>query len=227
MARPSTAKRRPPAPKSRPAPRPQARAAAKPPPRSGIPLWITVLIVGFLVVVGVTVLAISRQSTTKADGTVATMSTAEQNARLTATGGTVDQKADEFTPGGNGHVTAPVYTVDPPAGGDHVNSAADAGVYTAEAVPPDGTVVHAMEHGYVVIWYRPDLRGDDLAVLRKVFDTYPRDVLLVPRASLTKTSTPVVATAWHQRLLLPTVAESPLLDFTTIYRNQGPEKVPH
>jgi hypothetical protein len=225
MAKSSTAKRRRPPPPKAPKPRAAPAKRPAPPPQSkgGIPLWVTLALVAFLLAVGITLLVVSRSTTPKGDASILKLSGAQQTARLTATGGTVDERFDE----GSAHVASPTYTVDPPAGGDHMPTAAKADVYTAAAVPPDGTVVHAMEHGYVVVWYRPDLRGDDLAALRRVFDTYPRDVLIVPRASLTKTDTPVVATAWHHRLLLPTVAAAPLLDFTALYRNEGPEKIPH
>jgi hypothetical protein len=124
-------------------------------------------------------------------------------------------------------VANPTYTIDPPAGGDHLSTAAPPKVYALGSPPADGTVVHAMEHGYVVLWYAPNLAAADVKVLRDVFDAYPRDVLVVPRPSLQGTDHPVVATAWHHRLLLPSAAKDPLLAFTKQLRNQGPEKIPH
>jgi hypothetical protein len=208
--------------KARAVPVKGARPLPPPPAKKGVPLWVGLVLAAFLLIVGVTVLLGTRTSKPAADASILRLTAAEQRARLTATGGTVDEQTDP----GSSHVQAPTYKVNPPAGGDHLSAAASPKVYTAEAVPPDGTVVHAMEHGYIVLWYRPDLRGDDLATLKAVVDTYPRDVLLVPRASL-PTATPVVATAWHHRLLLPTVVKAPLLDFTALYRNKGPEAVPH
>jgi len=51
------------------------------------------------------------------------------------------------------HVERPTFTVDPPAGGDHLSHPAPAGTYDATTRPPDGELVHAQEHGLVVAWY--------------------------------------------------------------------------
>ena len=129
------------------------------------------------------------------------------------------------TPGlGRNHVANPTYKVDPPAGGDHNPTAAPAGVYTAENKPPDGQLVHSLEHGYVIIWYRPDLPPTDLTALQELTQRHARDVLLVPRASLDQ---PVAATAWHARLLCGAPDVASLERFVDRYVNQGPEKVPH
>ena len=133
-----------------------------------------------------------------------------------------DRRSDSDAGQGRNHVTgAPAYRVDPPAGGDHLASATPPGVYT-ESVPPDGQVVHAMEHGDVVLWHRPDLPAGVLSELRDIADKFDRDVLVVPRASL---GTSVAATAWHKRLLCPTFERGPIELFVRSYRDQGPEKL--
>ena len=118
----------------------------------------------------------------------------------------------------------PTYEVNPPAGGNHTPQAASAGVFTAETAPPDGQLVHALEHGYVVLWHRPDIDEPSLAALRDVAGKHARDVLIVPRASL---PTPVAATAWHARLGCGSVEADTMERFITTFANQGPEKVPH
>lgn len=138
-----------------------------------------------------------------------------------------DTKADSDAGAGNNHVTGDVvYKVDPPAGGNHNPEPAAAGIYTVETAPPDTKVVHALEHGYVAIWYRPDLDPKSVDDLRAVANRYDRDVLLVPRDSLPE-NRPVAATAWHRRLLCSESDTAPLEQFVTAYRNKGPEKIPH
>jgi len=149
----------------------------------------------------------------------------EAERRLEAGGCELDADADRDAGLGRNHVPAPTYRVNPPAGGDHSATAAPAGIYTATDAPPDGEVVHAMEHGYVVLWHAPDLPSDQVERLRTLATTYNRDVLMVPRAGM---PTPVAATAWHRRLLCGGSPDFTALErFITDFRNQGPEKVPH
>jgi hypothetical protein len=144
--------------------------------------------------------------------------------RLTAGSCTFDTRADPTARAPANHVSNPTYRVDPPAGGNHSPQVAQARTYGGEQVPPDGQVVHALEHGYVVLWHRPDLAGEERDELQKVADRHQRDVLVVPRPTL---STPVAATAWGRRLLCRSVEPAALDLFTREYRNKGPERVPH
>jgi hypothetical protein len=147
-------------------------------------------------------------------------------ARLEAGGACrYDTKADTDAGAGNNHVPGDLkYDTNPPAGGNHNPTAAGAGVYTAANTPPDGQLVHALEHGYVDIWYRPDLDPAALDDLTALAGRHDRDVLLMPRASLAE---PVAATAWHRRLLCSRPDAKALESFVTAYANKGPEKVAH
>ncbi|MDQ3569033.1 MAG: DUF3105 domain-containing protein [Actinomycetota bacterium] len=149
----------------------------------------------------------------------------EQTRRqLTAGSCTLDSRADPTDPAPNNHVPNPTYQVDPPAGGNHAPQAARSAIYTQGQVPPDGQLVHAMEHGYVIFWHRPDLSQKDREALLEVAGRHRVDVLVVPRPSLPTT---VAATAWERRLLCGAVEPDALDLFTRSYRNRGPEKVPH
>lgn len=145
-------------------------------------------------------------------------------AALTAGSCRVDGRSDRDAGTGRNHVASPIFEVDPPAGGDHTAQAASAGEFTAGTVPPDGQLVHALEHGYVALWYRPDISSETLEALRGLRGEFERDVLLIPRPTLPVT---VAATAWHRRLLCDTAESEPLRRFVTAYRNKGPERVPH
>ncbi len=144
-------------------------------------------------------------------------------AQLTAGSCTYDTKADRTDPAPRNHVASPTYKFDPPAGGNHAAQAARPATYQEGQVPSDGQVVHAMEHGDVILWHRPDLSAEDRSALEKVSDTYERDVLVVPRATL---PSPVAATAWGRRLLCRSVEPAALDLFARTYRDQGPEKFP-
>jgi hypothetical protein len=116
------------------------------------------------------------------------------------------------------------YQVDPPSGGDHLAAPASAGSYRVGNVPADGNLVHSLEHGFVILWHRPDLADAQLDQMLDVAEPYARDVLVVPRASL---PTPVAATAWHKRLQCPSLELDVLRRFVDEFRNDGPENVPH
>lgn len=150
---------------------------------------------------------------------------AETARQLESGGCELDADADADAGQGRNHVPSPTYEVNPPAGGDHLAQAASAGTYTATNLPPDGQVVHAMEHGYVILWHAPDLAGDQVEALRELARKYNRDVLMLPRPGM---PVPVAATAWHRRLLCGGSPDLVALEkFVVEFRNEGPEKIPH
>jgi len=138
-------------------------------------------------------------------------------ASLEQDGCTVDSRSDA----GRAHVPQARYSVDPPAGGDHDPVPAPAGFYDTTDVPTDGHLVHSLEHGFVVVWYRPGAVAP--ATLDGVRDLTRRHrwVLVAPRASM---PTALAATSWHRRLLCPDGASGPIGNFVAAFRNQGPEK---
>jgi len=142
-------------------------------------------------------------------------------ASLTAGACTFDRRSD---PGNTGqHANQVSFEVDPPSGGVHLPSAASPAVYTATNRPPDGAVVHAMEHGDVVLWHGPDVPKADVDRLVAIFDKDNSDVLVVPRDTL---GAGVAATAWQRRLLCPSLEEPAVMRFVRAFKDQGPEKVP-
>lgn len=119
--------------------------------------------------------------------------------------------------------TPPTYRVDPPAGGVHAMSPARAGAFRAAQAPTDGEIVHALEHGLIAVWYRPDLPEEAAGRVRELADRFPDDVMVLERPSL---SVPVAATAWHRRLLCGEVDRPAVIRFIEAYRGDGPENVP-
>lgn len=147
-------------------------------------------------------------------------------AKLEASGACkYDTKTDTDAGPGNNHVNGDVqYSTDPPAGGNHNPTPAGPGTYTTDNKPADAMIVHALEHGYIAVWYKPDVAASTVTDLQTLAAKYPKDILLVPRASM---AVPVAATAWHHRLLCTQPDISALDTFTTTYRNKGPERIPH
>jgi Protein of unknown function (DUF3105) len=126
------------------------------------------------------------------------------------------------------------YSSNPPTSGKHYQFPADDGAYGK--APQDSEVVHAEEHGRVIIWFKPSLPESTRADLKALFDDQNGyQLLLVPRSNM---SYQVAATAWNSapeplgtgRLLgCPSVrAETwdALQDFIEENRGNGPEPVP-
>lgn len=134
----------------------------------------------------------------------------------------VDTDTDPTRPAGQNHVQSPSYSVNPPAGGDHLASPARAGVYDGTAVPADGLLVHSLEHGYVIVWHQPDLPDEQKKQLEEFQGRHDEDVIVAERPNL---PVPVAATAWEQRLLCQEVEAAPLERFFDEHVGNGPEDV--
>jgi Protein of unknown function (DUF3105)/FHA domain len=126
---------------------------------------------------------------------------------------------------GRQHVSgAPRYRTNPPTSGAHAPQAAADGAW--EASPPVPALVHSLEHGRIVMWYR---QGDRRAVeeLRKVGDEDSSKMILTPNT----TGMPfrVAASAWGHLLGCPELNDNTLdavRAFRDAYRGKGPEFVP-
>jgi len=126
------------------------------------------------------------------------------------------------------------YPTNPPAAGKHFQFPADDGAYSK--APKDVQVVHAQEHGRVVIWFKPSLSKSLRADLKALFDKQKGyQLLLVPRANMPYE---VAETAWNAspeplgtgRLMgCPRLTDQTwdaLQDFIEDNRGNGPEAIP-
>jgi len=134
-----------------------------------------------------------------------------------------DEKTDPTGPPGQNHIPAPSFAVNPPSGGDHTAGVENAGELRGEAAKNLGPIVHTLEHGYVVLWHRPDLPDSQRKVLTDLADRRSSDILVVERDDM---SVPVAATAWGKRLLCTKAVAAPLEAFAAEYIGGGPEDVP-
>ena len=119
------------------------------------------------------------------------------------------------------HIRNPTYEVEPPAGGPHLASPAQPGFYVDEDVPADGNLVHAMEHGFVVLWVNPELSEEKMAQVEELSDEFGRELIVVERPGLTGE---VAVTSWHKRLLCAELVPAKVALFTSEFKDEGPEK---
>jgi hypothetical protein len=127
------------------------------------------------------------------------------------------------------------YKDNPPTTGRHYQVPADDGIYNGQP-PPDVALVHAEEHGRVIIWVKPSVAEDARASIRAMSDEDEGfQTLLVQRKNMPYA---VAATAWNRdpqpggtgRTLgcdrwRPEVLDA-LRAFRDEHRSNGPEPVP-
>jgi hypothetical protein len=79
----------------------------------------------------------------------------------------------EFPEEGRNHVTTPRtpkdYKTNPPTSGDHNPNPAADGEYPAGNEPPIGNWVHTLEHGRVILQYKPGSSTATIAALQALF----------------------------------------------------------
>ena len=127
-----------------------------------------------------------------------------------------------FADQGGGHLgegePPPSYNSNPPTSGPHSATSTECGIYTSEV--PDVIQVHNLEHGTVVIQYRPDLPDADVESLRNFARSKPSHVLGAPRADLPD---PVVVTSWRRMLRLDEMDANTLDVYYGEFVRTGPE----
>lgn len=138
---------------------------------------------------------------------------------------------------GRNHIQDPAervhYQTNPPAAGSHFQAPAQDGAYSEG--PPDTALVHTLEHGRVIMWFKPTLARDARADLKALFDEDQYQMVLVPRRNMPYD---VAASAWSRdpppsgmgRVLgcgrfSPRVFDA-LRAFRDEHRGNGPEAVP-
>lgn len=130
-----------------------------------------------------------------------------------------------FRSEGRDHVTEPVrYGSNPPHSGPHNPVPAEDGVY--DEAPRTEALVHSLEHGRILMQFRPQVSDETKGRLKSLYDEDPSHMLLVPNARMPYE---VAATAWTNvlgcRKATPAVFDT-IRAFKVRYRDRGPEYVP-
>lgn len=114
-----------------------------------------------------------------------------------------------------------------PASGPHTTQTAPWQVYDQQV--PDQSVIHNMEHGGVVISYRPDLDSATVAKLKGLFgkpyakkEFTPSKAIVMPREGQEK---PIIIASWNHLIELDSYDEQTLID--QYYKNIGKSPEPN
>lgn len=113
------------------------------------------------------------------------------------------------------------YKSNPPTSGPHWLGTVGAGIKNEPV--PDELVLHSMEHGAVVLWYREDLPESDVGKIKSAFQNASGKKIMLPRKDL---DVPVALTSWGYLLKLETIDEEKIKEFIETNNDRAPEKAP-
>lgn len=113
------------------------------------------------------------------------------------------------------------YKSNPPTSGPHWIGVAGSGIKD-ESVP-DELVLHSMEHGAAVVWYREDLEQVEIDKIEEAFYASSGKKIMLPRKDL---DVPVALTSWGYLLKLQTIDEAKIKEFIETNNDRAPEKAP-
>ena len=114
------------------------------------------------------------------------------------------------------------YNLSPPTSGPHWgDGVAGPGIHDKEV--PDELLVHSLEHGAAILWYKSDLPRDQVGKLEKIFHNASGKKIMVPRKNM---DVPVALTSWGWILKLKTIDEAKIKEFIETNNDRAPEKAP-
>jgi hypothetical protein len=137
--------------------------------------------------------------------------------------GCTDIEAHE--PLGRDHVeegTPIQYNTTPPTSGPHYQNFVDPG-FSDEPIQPE-RLVHNLEHGQIVFWYRPNAPQATIDNLRGVVNT-DRIALLAAPYEQVENPHEFVMTAWGASQSCQEVSQAVVDNFRSRFQGRGPEPV--
>lgn len=130
-----------------------------------------------------------------------------------------EKMADE----GAGHVARdkahPAYKSNPPTSGPHWVGVAGPGIKIEPVA--DELVLHSMEHGAAVVWYREGLEQTEIDKIKEAFNSSSGKKIMLARKDL---DVPVALTSWGYLLKLDIVDEKIIKEFIETNNDRAPEK---
>ena len=115
------------------------------------------------------------------------------------------------------------YSTTPPTSGPHSPSTAIWNIYTQPIA--DEFLVHNLEHGGIVIHYRPTTAASTVAQLTEFVQSqpnYPEGYILAPRENLPSA---ITISAWEYYLTQFQFNEQQMRSFVAAHYDQGPESL--
>ena len=111
------------------------------------------------------------------------------------------------------------YNSNPPTSGPHWVDVAGGGIKNAPIA--DELVLHSMEHGAAVVWYREGMEQAEIDKIKEAFVAASGKKILLPRKDL---DVPVALTSWGYILKLDTIDTGVIREFIETNNDRAPEK---
>lgn len=124
----------------------------------------------------------------------------------------------QHVPRGTAHAA---YNSNPPTSGPHWVDVAGAGIKDESVA--DELILHSMEHGAAVVWYKDSLAESDVDKIKEAYNSADGKKILIPRKNL---DVPVALTSWGYLLKLQTIDEAKIKEFIETNNDRAPESAP-
>ena len=116
------------------------------------------------------------------------------------------------------------YNSNPPTSGPHYDIPADPGFYEPGTSIEPEQVVHNLEHGQVVLWYRPNINRFFEAQVERLVDQEPRFTVAVPFEDMNG-SYNIVMTTWTKARACENASQAVVDDFRRRFQGRAPEPI--
>lgn len=137
-------------------------------------------------------------------------------------------KPGQFFPSqGREHIasgaTHDAYNSLPPTSGWHYSSPAPWDIYEKEI--PDEVQIHNLEHGGIMVQYKPGIDQKIIDELTRIVKKYPSKVILAPYPKLDQD---IALTAWERldKFNVNELSEERVMNFIRKLKDKGPEYIP-
>lgn len=114
------------------------------------------------------------------------------------------------------------YNSNPPTSGPHWGDGV-AGPGIKDKPVADQLVLHSMEHGATVLWYKDNLPKGEVEKLKTIFNDVGGKKIMLPRKNL---DTPVALTSWNYLLKPKAIDEEQIKSFIENNNDRAPESAP-
>ena len=112
------------------------------------------------------------------------------------------------------------YSTDPPTSGPHYEVPAATGFYP-DQLPPE-QLIHNMEHGQIILWYKPDLPQESTTAIEDLVSAESQATIATPYANI-EPQYEVVVTAWRATMSCEKISQAAIDEFRLQFQGKAPE----